>query len=124
MRKRLLPICTRLRRRERALECKGRGRVAMGPEQFQALFCLGYRGNMPGRHPPKYDVRAFHWLEPLAAAAHNGAMRAFVHVRPELLDRLPDRHVDQNVVVVEWADRGCVSIAGLQAPDEARAMVG
>ena len=27
------------------------------------------------------------------------------------------------VVVVEWADRGCVTIAGLQAPDKAGAMV-
>ena len=40
------------------------------------------------------------------------------------LDRLPDRHVDDQAVVAEGADGGGVAVLGLEAPDEARARVG
>ncbi len=77
-----------------------------------------------GRHPPQRRLGLPEPVEPLAAPPQHGDVGLAVRERPQRLDRLPDRHVHDQAVVAERADRGGVPVVGLEPPDEARARVG
>ena len=92
----------------------------------QSVFGLRDGRTMPGGHPPHRHVAFAHDLEPLAPAAKDRDVRGLVDVRGERLDRLPDRHVQEDVQaeLLEDPKRGRVALFGLKAPDEARAVIG
>ena len=99
------------------------GRRAVRPvsaEVRQAIAGLGDVGSMPGRHPPHRRRRLLHQREPLAALLVDLEMRARVGEGAQRLDRQPDRHVhDDLVVVVDRHRGGVVGDVVLEPPDEA-----
>src|SRR5262249_54524265 len=88
------------------------------------LLPLIDRGNAPRLDPPKNQCGPGMRLEPLPSAAEHGDVLAAIDVLVEGLDRFPNRHVEQDPLVVERANAGGIAIVSLEAPDEAGAPVG
>ena len=63
-------------------------------------------------------------IEPLVATAKHVRMARFVGEIEQRFDRLPNRHVDENVGAVECLDRSRVSRFALRPPDEAGIAIG
>jgi hypothetical protein len=89
----------------------------------EPIFGLGHRWHVPDWDPPERHVKA-DTLKPLASATHHVDVTAAVDEVSEVIDRLPDRHVDDHPVVVEGADPGRVAVLGLEPPDESLSIVG
>src|SRR5438876_1633301 len=66
---------------------------------------------------------AVKWLEPFPTASEWPRMVTSVDVVAQSLERLPDRHVEEDSVVFVGADGGSVPFTGLESPDETRAGV-
>lgn len=79
---------------------------------------------MPDRHPPKHEERLIHALKPLAASTHDLHVCGVVNVATQAVEIAPYRHVDEQVLVLERANRGRVAVFGLQAPDETGGLLG
>ena len=62
----------------------------------QPLLGLADGRDVPGLDPSERFVRATEMLEPLAPAAHHCGVRTFEDVGAQIVDRLPDRHIDDN----------------------------
>ena len=105
-------------------EAEGLGRGAAAAQRLEARLGVGHRGNRAGRYPPEHQVRVGEPFEPFATAPHDVAVRRAVGELGQLLERLPDAHVEQEHVVVERPDRRGVAGLGLEPPDEARCLVG
>src|SRR6266571_4972751 len=76
------------------------------------------------RHPPQGDVGAGEFFEPGLPLPQHLDVRTVVHVALQLLDRFPDRQVEQDTIVTVGTKVGGVAVGGLQTPDEAGAAVG
>ncbi len=94
------------------------------PEMGQALLGVGHRREAAGGDPPQRHVGLGHGFEPEAALHHDVAVIGSQHEGPQRRQRLPDRQVDHDALVVEGADGGGVTGFGLQPPDEALGGVG
>ena len=111
-RRKVLPERERMRRR------------AVRAQVVKAVFGLAHGRDVPARYPPQHQMRVLHPLEPLPSPPQDRDVRVTVGVRGQRLDRLPDRHVDDDAaprphrVLLEPAHRGGVPVFGLQPPDE------
>ena len=100
-----------------------RGR-AVRAQVIKPVFGLAHGRDVPPRYPPQHQVRVRHPLEPLPPPPQDRDVGGAVGVSGERLDRLPDRHVDDDAaarphpVQLEPAHRGRVPVFGLQPPDE------
>src|SRR4051794_9433010 len=103
---------------EASLERERIRRRAVRIEMLQALPGLFDRRCVTERHPPQRQVRSREALEPLTPATEVLDVVAAVGELEQRVDRLPDRHVDDDQVVVEAADRHGVARVVLQPPDE------
>ncbi len=114
----------RLLRVRDALRCKG-GLEGKGSGGGAVLFEVGEsrqtvfdRRNVTGWDPPEGDGGTGETLEPFLAATEHLGVRALVGVGAEMLDRLPDGHVEENAVVLEGPGVGGGAAAVLEPPDE------
>lgn len=83
-------------------------------------------GRWPHGHPPQREVEVCEAFEPLPAPGQHLEVVAAVGVLPQRLDRLPDRAVDQEQVVVVLGAQGSGvgPVVVHQAPDEAGSAIG
>jgi hypothetical protein len=90
----------------------------------EALLGLGHGRQAARGHPPERGLGLAEALEPLPPAAEDGGVGVAVDEGAQRLERLPDRHVHDQAVVAEGADRRRVAVLGLEAPHEPGAGVG
>src|SRR3990167_8233261 len=113
-----------MRRRERLGEAEGAGRRALFTQAGQGPFGFLDAGDVPGGYPPEGQYRRVGLLEPVLLVAQYAQVLACVDVVFQRLERVPDRQVDDDPLVLERLEGGGVACVGLQAPDEARAGFG
>ena len=68
---------------------------------IESVFSFLYGWKLAGFDPPKHLMDTIHFVEPLLAIAHDGAMGGLVDVIHEGLDVLPHGHVDEGGVAEE-----------------------
>src|SRR6266496_3378339 len=110
--------------RKHFLERERELRRAVRLEMRETLFGLVHARKTALRHPPQGDVGAGEFFEPGLPLPQHLDVRAVVHVALQLLDRFPDRQVEQDTIVTVGTKVGGVAVGGLQTPDEAGAAVG
>ena len=88
------PAASALGRRERLLEGERLGRRALRLEQVQAAERVVDAGDRARGLPPDHGVGSVAALEPLVPAREHGPVVGAVGERVELLERRPDREVD------------------------------
>src|SRR3989442_3837565 len=110
--------------RKHFLERERKLRRAVRLDMRETLFGLVHARKMALRHPPQGDVGAGEFFEPGLPLPQHLDVRAVVHVALQLLDRFPDRQVEQDTIVTVGTKVGGVAVGGLQTPDEAGAAVG
>ena len=90
-------------------------------EVGDAFFGFVDAGTMALRDPPECRVGAGEFVEPVVALAEEFGVHRVVDVVLQSCDIFPDRHVEQNAIVVAvGAEVGGVAFAGLQARRKAR----
>jgi hypothetical protein len=96
----------------------------MHAQMLDSLANVGRGRDRAGWDPPEREMGLGQSREPLASPPHHLEMMAVVDEAPERLHRLPDRHVDEDSLVLERPDGGRIPLVGLEPPDETRAAVG
>ena len=81
------------------------------------------RRDRPGGGPPQDAGRAIGGLEPLAATADQVDVPHLVDVLVQLLDRLPDRHVEEDQLIIENSNFSSVALVRLITPHKPRTFV-
>src|SRR5271165_27464 len=114
----------RIGRRKCVAKCEGLGCWALGSKGVEFGDCFSDAGAMACGDPPENEKGIGHAFKPFATAAHDLYMGGAVHVLVERFDIAPDGHVDEQVGIVEGANRGGIALLGLQAPDEAGCALG
>jgi hypothetical protein len=94
------------------------GRRSVRPQIFETFdaFCDGWKRSH--RYPPQGNDDISHALEPLPPPTEVPGVIRPIDIVAERLDRLPDRHVDEDRVVLVRPDRGGVPVLGHQTPDK------
>lgn len=95
----------------------------LAPE-LKTIHSLRYARNVPGRNPPKREVRFDGRLEPSRTITKRSKVPAGIRKLFQRLDGIPNRKIEQNVQVILGANRCAVSLGSFQSPDEARAAIG
>src|SRR5215469_11169116 len=108
-------------RRKDMFERKRKLRRPMGVEMRDPLSRFVNSRQMSRRNPPQREIAALELFEPLFAMTQKLCMRRAIHVMLERFHRIPDRHVDQNrIVVLVRPQVSCIALGRLQTPHETR----
>jgi long-subunit acyl-CoA synthetase (AMP-forming) len=110
-------------RRLYGLERERELRGAVTLQMRQPLLGLVDARDVAGRNPPHGHVRTAEVLEPGATSAQKLGMRRPIDVVLQRLDRLPDRQIDENPIVLIRPQIGGVPFRRLQPPDKAGAVI-
>src|SRR5258708_9509179 len=76
------------------------------------------------RLTPARRIRAIKALTPLPAHFHHLAMSGLVDIIGIRLRRGPDRHIEEYLLILIWAEARRFALVRLQTPDKARGIVG
>src|SRR5439155_21946194 len=91
------------------LESERELRWTMLIEICQAFRCLVNARNMASGNPPQRGINARKLLEPLLPLPKQLSMSGMVNVASERFNRFPNRHIDQDPIVVRIRPKiGCV----------------
>jgi hypothetical protein len=90
----------------------------------KALFGFVDARSVTSRHPPQPGISAREGLEPLMSLPKQFHMRRAVNVVIQRFDGLPNRHVEQDSIVVVGPQVCSVSPGSTETPNEARAAIG
>src|SRR6266496_224160 len=99
--------------RKHFLERERELRRAVRLEMRETLFGLVHARKTALRHPPQGDVGAGEFFEPGLPLPQHLDVRAVVHVALQLLDRFPDRQVEQDTIVTVGTKPGLRSASAL-----------
>ena len=89
----------------------------------QALLRFVDTRNVVARNPPERQIGTAEMLEPFPAIAEQLGVRRAIHVRFQRVDRLPDREIEQNAIVVIRPKIRRIPRVGLQPPHKSRTVV-
>lgn len=103
---------------------EGIGAVAVLLQMLESLFGFVGTGLMASGYPPKYEVGSLVFFKPLRSAFHYLGVGGFERKIPQGLDRLPNRHVDDEQVVAEDVDGRGVVVFVFEPPHEAFGLLG
>ena len=91
----------------------------MRAQDIQAGLAFRRRRQVTGGHPPQSHEN-LRRLEPVTALTHNRYVIGAVDERAQALEIAPERHIDQQIRIIERAQVSGVGTFADQAPDETR----